>query len=165
MNEHKLPTLAKLARAFLAILVTSAALERIWSHASRVQQDPELAQRTMYNRENIRLLYMYYEEMTGKPLEDAYLTPLKDTDTDIGQHDHLCSSETFDLLNEMLGVSVCCMSKLGGLFDRKEHWNRNRLMLLLFYYCFLVNLLFCSRWLTLLTSIDLNFFYITRCVM
>ncbi len=70
MVEYKLPTFAKLARPFLAIPATSAALERLC-------------------RENIRLLYMYDEDLTGKPLEDAYLPPLKDTDTDVGQHDHL----------------------------------------------------------------------------
>ncbi len=43
----------------------------------------------MYTRENNRLLHLYYEEMTKKPLADAYLPPLKDDDVDIGQHDHL----------------------------------------------------------------------------
>ena len=87
--------------------------------------DPELAQRIMNTRENNRLLHMYYEELTEKPVADAYLPPLRDTETDIGQHDHLLLF--WDLLNEMMGVCVCCMSKLGGLFDRKEHWNKNRL--------------------------------------
>ena len=95
VNEHKFPTLAKLARAFLAIPATSAASERVWSRASQVlsirrsRMDPELAQRIMYTRENNRLLHMYYEELTEKPVADAYLPPLRDTETDIGQHDHL----------------------------------------------------------------------------
>ena len=51
--------------------------------------DPELAQRIMCTRENNRLLHMYYEELTEKPVADANLPPLRDTETDIGQHDHL----------------------------------------------------------------------------
>ena len=51
--------------------------------------DTELAARIMYTPENNRLLHMYYEELTGLSLVDAYLPPLKDDDMDIGQHDHL----------------------------------------------------------------------------
>ncbi|KAK1735835.1 hypothetical protein QTG54_013541 [Skeletonema marinoi] len=66
VNEHKFPTLAILARAFLAIPAipaTSAPSERIWSRASQVlsirraRMEPSLAQRIMYTRENNHLLH------------------------------------------------------------------------------------------------------------
>ena len=128
------PTLAKLARAFLAIPATSAASERIWSRASQVlsirrsRMDPELAQRIMYTRENNRLLHMYYEELTEKPVADAYLppSPLRDTETDIGQHDHLLLF--WDMLNEMMMMGGCCAAWVSW-----GAWNKNRLTWLLIY--------------------------------
>ena len=74
VNEHRLPTVANLARAFLAIPANSAPSESVWSRASQVlsirraRMYPQLAARIMYPCENNRLLHMYYEQLTGLSL-------------------------------------------------------------------------------------------------
>lgn len=95
VNEGKFPLVAKLAIVFLAIPATSAPSERVWSRASQVLSikraslDPAIASRIMFIRENIRLVYKYYEELTGLPVSSAYLPSCDDVEVDAGQDDHL----------------------------------------------------------------------------
>ena len=53
----------------------------------RARLSSEVVERIMFVRENNWVLHKYYEEVTGKKVEDVYLPVLKKDDADIGQND------------------------------------------------------------------------------
>ena len=75
-NEHTYSVLAKLAKLFLCIPVSSAPSEHIWSRAAlvlslkRANMNEELASGIMFVKENLKLLKQYYAEVT-KDFENA----------------------------------------------------------------------------------------------
>ena len=96
VHEFKYAKVAKMAKVFLPIPATSSPSEKVWRRSSdlisikRAKLSPDLASSIMFTKENVRLLYKYYEELTGKPLVDAYL-PVNNYDAetfDCGQDDH-----------------------------------------------------------------------------
>ena len=94
-NEKQYEVLAKMTRKYLAIPVTSAPSERIWSLAKsvisskRCRLSEDVAGAYIFIRENINIFKKYYKETMGEPLDDRKL-PYGETkvDFDIGQGNH-----------------------------------------------------------------------------
>ena len=90
--------LARLARLYLAVLATSAPLERILSKASRIPSlkranlKAKVSQRMMFITENLSVLHKYYGSVAKHDttedkyflikLEKTYLPPLGEGDGD-----------------------------------------------------------------------------------
>jgi len=122
-EQAKYPTIARLAREFLAIPATSAPSERVWSRAAQVLTHKRskiksaLSERIMFIRENSSLLHKHYAEIAKKwkdkkdhwiiAEEQKYLPPIYEAEElDVGQRDHCLFSLSFVLR------LICCLFRV-----------------------------------------------------
>lgn len=83
-NEHKFPILAQMARKYLSIPATSAPSERIWSRASnvltikRAKLDDAIASDIMFIKENEKILFNHYENLTGDKVANLILPTISE---------------------------------------------------------------------------------------